>query len=265
MDIGFLPRGGDGDTMDSCCSVNGGRVEDAYEATPRHVRGDETSSAVASNLGEGGSNNEVITSPAYKAATVTRIVDVLGENTQHNANPAFEQHPAERYFRPSEFIKLLNSTPLRTVISERQLLRHRYEGGFMEGGQRRIGLMAYVAWLVRKRHEPRTIHFRKKSEAGVSESKRRKRSQVTPTQVMNLLRSQDFRCALSGRELKPDTSALDHILPISRGGIHSIENAQVLDKEVNRAKGTLTNEEFVRLCSEVVTTMGRHDTSSGNG
>ncbi len=32
-----------------------------------------------------------------------------------------------------------------------------------------------------------------------------------------------------------------------------MENVQVLQKQVNRAKGTLTNEEFIALCREVVT------------
>jgi hypothetical protein len=31
-----------------------------------------------------------------------------------------------------------------------------------------------------------------------------------------------------------------------------MRNAQVLDKTVNQAKGTLTNDEFVQLCREVV-------------
>jgi CRISPR/Cas system Type II protein with McrA/HNH and RuvC-like nuclease domain len=56
---------------------------------------------------------------------------------------------------------------------------------------------------------------------------------------------------------------LDHILPVSRGGKHSIENAQVLHKEVNRAKGTLTNEEFIQLCHEVVAHVGQHEAQGG--
>jgi len=36
------------------------------------------------------------------------------------------------------------------------------------------------------------------------------------------------------------------------GGKHLVENTQVLHKDVNRAKTTMTNEEFIRLCREVV-------------
>jgi hypothetical protein len=35
------------------------------------------------------------------------------------------------------------------------------------------------------------------------------------------------------------------------GGEHVIENTQVLHKDVNRAKGSLTSDEFIGLCREV--------------
>jgi 5-methylcytosine-specific restriction endonuclease McrA len=66
------------------------------------------------------------------------------------------------------------------------------------------------------------------------------------------LARQKYRCALTGRVLTPKSCSLDHILAVSRGGEHSMRNAQVLDKTVNQAKGTLTNDEFVQLCREVV-------------
>jgi 5-methylcytosine-specific restriction endonuclease McrA len=68
---------------------------------------------------------------------------------------------------------------------------------------------------------------------------------------MRLLEFQRYRCALTGRQLTPTTAALDHIVPIRCGGQHVIENAEVLHKDVNRAKGALTNSEFIQLCREV--------------
>lgn len=70
--------------------------------------------------------------------------------------------------------------------------------------------------------------------------------------VLRMLDRQGFRCALSGRPLSPETSALDHIVPIRLGGEHVIENTQVLHKDVNRAKGSMAREEFLGLCTEVV-------------
>lgn len=84
--------------------------------------------------------------------------------------------------------------------------------------------------------------------------RRRRKSEplsVTPDAVLRLLDRQRFRCALTGRALTPDTASLDHIIPVSRGGEHRIDNTQILERSVNRAKGTLTNAEFIALCAEV--------------
>ena len=75
---------------------------------------------------------------------------------------------------------------------------------------------------------------------------------VNTENVMQLLKYQRYRCALTGRKLTPQTAALDHVVPIQRDGEHAIENTQVLHKDVNRAKGSLTNQEFIQLCHEVV-------------
>ena len=59
-----------------------------------------------------------------------------------------------RQLRPTELVRLLNSTPLGEVISDRQLLRHRGRAGFRIGNDRQVDLFRYVAWLVAIRHEP---------------------------------------------------------------------------------------------------------------
>lgn len=74
---------------------------------------------------------------------------------------------------------------------------------------------------------------------------------VNQRSVLELLTRQGFRCALTGRPLTPEIASLDHIVPVCRGGEHRIQNTQVLERNVNRAKGTLTNEEFITLCGEV--------------
>ncbi len=74
---------------------------------------------------------------------------------------------------------------------------------------------------------------------------------VNPQAILLLLERQQYRCALTDRALTPDTASLDHIVPLSRGGEHTIGNTQALDRTVNRAKGTLTNDEFIALCGEV--------------
>ena len=61
-----------------------------------------------------------------------------------------------RQLRPGELARLLNSTPLGEVVSERQLHRHRTRAGFRvaaDGDAGKVDLFRYVAWLVTARHE----------------------------------------------------------------------------------------------------------------
>ena len=70
--------------------------------------------------------------------------------------------------------------------------------------------------------------------------------------LKEMLGHQDYKCALTGRPLTPDNCAMDHIVPLSRGGTHTKDNAQLVTTEVNKAKGTLLEEEFIQVCRDVV-------------
>ena len=56
-----------------------------------------------------------------------------------------------RKLRPTELARLLNSTPLGEVVSERQLHSQRTRAGYRIGDGRTIDLFRYVAWLVHER------------------------------------------------------------------------------------------------------------------
>ena len=86
---------------------------------------------------------------------------------------------------------------------------------------------------------------------------------VNVTNVLRLLEHQGYRCALTDRRLTPEVASLDHIVPVRNGGEHRIENSQVLHKEVNRAKSTMSNEEFIRMCREVVRHAAARRSSTG--
>lgn len=60
-----------------------------------------------------------------------------------------------RRLKPSEACRLLNSTPLGEVISERQLLRHRTRAGLRIGDGKHVDLLKYVGWLANLRHAPK--------------------------------------------------------------------------------------------------------------
>ena len=75
---------------------------------------------------------------------------------------------------------------------------------------------------------------------------------VTAKAILNLVERQNYRCAISGRELTPQTASLDHILPLARGGEHGIHNLWAVHHQINTAKGTMTLDEFVAMCRDVV-------------
>ena len=52
-----------------------------------------------------------------------------------------------RKLEPVQLVRLLNSTPLGTVIDERQLYRHRNRAGYRIGDSNHIDLLKYLAWL----------------------------------------------------------------------------------------------------------------------
>ncbi|AMV35310.1 Phage terminase large subunit (GpA) [Pirellula sp. SH-Sr6A] len=60
-----------------------------------------------------------------------------------------------RKLKPSELCRLLNSTPLGEVISERQLYRHRQRAGARIGDNKTVDLLRYCAWMHVVRHTPK--------------------------------------------------------------------------------------------------------------
>lgn len=60
-----------------------------------------------------------------------------------------------RKLKPSELCRLMNSTPLGEVISERQLYRHRQRAGNRIGDGKSVDLIRYCAWLHVMRHAPK--------------------------------------------------------------------------------------------------------------
>jgi len=82
--------------------------------------------------------------------------------------------------------------------------------------------------------------------------KMKSESSVTAKRLMEILQKQNFICPISGRALTPETASLDHIIPLSRGGEHSLSNVWIVDQQINHAKGTLLLDEFVALCRSIV-------------
>ena len=62
-----------------------------------------------------------------------------------------------RNLKPFELARLLNSTPLGTVIDERLVHRHRTMAGYRIGDGKRVDLFRYVAWLFELRRTPKPL------------------------------------------------------------------------------------------------------------
>lgn len=73
-------------------------------------------------------------------------------------------------------------------------------------------------------------------------------------QLKELLIKQNYTCPYTGRKLIPKQNAsIDHVVPLSRGGLKTIDNVQWVDWTVNRMKYNMTPEEFLLRIQEILT------------
>lgn len=149
--------------------------------------------------------------------------------------------PEWRAMRPIAVIRLLNSTSLGEVITDRKLYRHRAAAPDIESAPKRVDLLCYIAWLINRRQVLATP--RPRSTAG--------RKAITYADMWGLLERQQYRCALTGQVLTPENFALDHIVPLAEGGDFSTANSQLVLKTVNRAKHTMNERDFIEMCCQV--------------
>ena len=75
--------------------------------------------------------------------------------------------------------------------------------------------------------------------------------------MKHLVECQGYQCALSGIDLTPESAELDHIVPLTNGGDHVMQNIQIVDVRINRMKGTMSNDEFIDLCVKVAEFAGK--------
>jgi hypothetical protein len=78
-----------------------------------------------------------------------------------------------------------------------------------------------------------------------------RKSDVTIAKIDQLIKSQGYKCAMTGWDLTPANAHGDHIIPLSQEGSHMMDNMQIVHAKVNRAKGILSREEFIELCVAV--------------
>ena len=69
----------------------------------------------------------------------------------------------------------------------------------------------------------------------------------------------NVKCYLTGRDIDitKDDYNLDHIIPVSKGGEGTIENMGFTIPIANASKSSMTLEEYLDLCEEVLRYHGR--------
>lgn len=77
-----------------------------------------------------------------------------------------------------------------------------------------------------------------------------------------LLESQNYRCPLTGRELTPETTCAEHIIPLRKGGIHALSNIYLVHETVARLKRHYTDAEIQELANDIINTIGKNRADS---
>jgi len=72
----------------------------------------------------------------------------------------------------------------------------------------------------------------------------------------DLLETQDYHCNLSGRELRPDCTAIVHVVPLAKGGKHVRANFQLVHTDIATLARQHTRKELLALCQDVLFTIG---------
>ncbi len=78
-----------------------------------------------------------------------------------------------------------------------------------------------------------------------------KKKVASAKELLGLLNKQEHKCAISGRPLTIEESTLDHIHYRAGSLDDSIGNVQWIHAEINKAKNTMSVEDFVAMCKEV--------------
>jgi hypothetical protein len=72
-----------------------------------------------------------------------------------------------------------------------------------------------------------------------------------------LLEKQKYTCPLTNRELTPESTRAELIIPKERGGLNAFENIYLLNRDVAKMKRSMLETEIFDLAVDIVKTMGR--------
>ncbi|MCR1795541.1 HNH endonuclease [Leptospira sp. id769339] len=85
-----------------------------------------------------------------------------------------------------------------------------------------------------------------------SKKKKSKIYKFNAKDFYKILNSQEYRCFLTGRELLPENTNSEHIVPLRKGGNHKLNNICHIVTPLSKLKRYYTEEEIVHLAADIV-------------
>lgn len=71
------------------------------------------------------------------------------------------------------------------------------------------------------------------------------------------MKTQDYKCYLTNRELRPENSNAEHIKPLRAGGKHEAKNICLVDEIVSKLKRYYTVEQIIEVAADIIETRGK--------
>jgi 5-methylcytosine-specific restriction endonuclease McrA len=110
----------------------------------------------------------------------------------------------------------------------------------------------YEKYLTKKREWMRKMRFEQPFRKLSDHLQKRTGVKVKPFDLWKIAKRQKLICPITGRKLTNENISIDHIVSRKRGGTNEINNFQLVDFHANLAKFTLTMDELLSLCRDIV-------------
>ena len=78
-----------------------------------------------------------------------------------------------------------------------------------------------------------------------------KRKRYSTEQRKLIYKNDNGRCQLCGRKIEFERATLDHVIPLSQGGIDSLDNIKLACESCNRQKASYLPDQFIDRITEI--------------
>lgn len=93
--------------------------------------------------------------------------------------------------------------------------------------------------------------------AGVQNRRYKHSNDITAFDLWKIARRQKLTCPLTGEKLTNSNISVDHIVPISHGGLNIPTNIRLTTRDINWFKRTMNDPDLLTMCRKVVNHMGK--------